>query len=390
MLGHAEPGNRPREQLTARLDIVGPFLGPSGYDRHTREFVRGLARQGVEIGLTNLDGWSTPMPPELRDPWFESLPPSVGAETVVHFTMPTHVAPRPGARNVNYTMFEASGIPPLWAAAADFCDLVVVPTRAARDAWTASGVPAERVRVSPLAVDAEFFSAPSEPLALQLPDGRPLSSLATRFLHVGEVRPRKNQVELVRAWLEATSRDDDAVLVLKCPAVKRMALQLRADLEALQRDVGRGLDEAAPLLVLPALLSDEQMRALYAAATHYVSVSRGEGWDLVMMEAAVAGLRLIAPAHTAYLDYLEHGDAEFIPSALVPARFDGFIGPEDSVFFEGLSWWEPDREATAEILRGAIDGTRARQPPPSARIASTYTWDAAARSLLEALDSQRE
>ena len=369
-----------------RLDVVGPFLGSSGYDRHTREFVRALATLGVDVGLTSLDAWSTPMPAEMRDPWFETLPRTTGAGMVLHFAMPSHVWLRPGVRNVNYTMFEADGIPAAWAAAAGDCDLVVVPTQTGRDAWTSTGVDAAHVRVSPLGVDGAFFSRPSQPLPLTLDDGRPVAGFTTRFLHVGELRPRKNQIGLLRAWLTATVAGDDAVLILKCPPVLPAIAQLAADVQALERELGRGLADAAPACLLPMLLTDEQMLALYATATHYVSLSHGEGWDQVMMEAAVAGLHLVAPKHTSYLEYLHDGDAEFIPSTLGPATFGGHICPEDRALFDGLSWWHPDGAATAEILRGAIDGRRARHVPPSARIASTFTWQAAAKHLAEVLD----
>ncbi|MEN3282038.1 MAG: hypothetical protein V7607_3178 [Solirubrobacteraceae bacterium] len=368
-----------------RLDVVGPYRGPSGYDRHTRELVRGLAGLGVQLGLLNLDGWSTPMPTEWRDPWFAWLPPTVGADTVLHFTMPSQVRARPGVRNVNYTMFEAERIPAAWVEAAADCELVLVPTRAALDAWTTSGVPADRLRVSPLGVDGPFFSEPSCPLPFVLRDGRPVSGFGTRFLHVGELRPRKNQIGLLRAWIHATVPDDDAVLILKCPDVRYMVVQLAADVKALQQELGRSLADAAPVCLAPTLLSDEQMRGLYAAATHYVSMSHGEGWDQVMMEAAVCGLHLIAPAHTAYLEYLDDGDAEFIPSELGPATFEGRVGREDKMFFDGLSWWHPDERVAVEVIRGAIDGSRARHAPPSARISSTYTWPAAAQRLVEAL-----
>lgn len=369
-----------------RLAVIGPFRGPSGYDRHTREFVRQFVALGVDVHLTNLDGWSTPVPAEMSEQLFDELSEPNGAGTVLQFVMPTHLSPRPGARNVNYTMFEADRIPAAWVGCAQLCDLVVVPTEAARDAWTASGVDPERVRVSPLGVDGSFFSQTCEPLAIDVGGGRAVADFGTRFLHVGELRPRKNQLGLLRAWIHATAPDDDAVLVLKCPAVPHMVEQLIADVVAMQEQLGRTLAEAAPIVLMSALLTDRQMRSLYAAATHYISMSCGEGWDQVMMEAAVAGLHLIAPRHTAYVGYLREGDAEFIPAPLAPARFSGRTGAEDLVFFDGLSWWPPDEEAAAEIIRGAIDGRRARQPPPSARIASTYTWEAAARRLLAVLE----
>jgi hypothetical protein len=47
------------------------------------------------------------------------------------------------------------------------------------------------------------------------------------------------------------------------------------------------------------------MPGLYAAATHYWSMTHGEGRDQPMTEAAASGLRLIAPDHTAYRTYLD-------------------------------------------------------------------------------------
>jgi glycosyltransferase involved in cell wall biosynthesis len=368
-----------------RLAVEGPYRGASGYDRVTREFVRQFVALGVDVHLRDLDAWSSPMPDEMREPWLDDLTTNNGAETVLHFVMPSRLRPRPGARNVNYTMFEADRIPADWAARARLCELVAVATRASRDAWIASGVDSARVRVSPLGVDGEFFSQRCEPRAIGLGDGRAVADFGTRFLHVGELRPRKNQLGLVRAWLRATVRDDDAVLIIKCPAVQHMVDQFLGDIAATQRDLGLALEDAAPILLMPALLSERQLLGLYAAATHYVSMSCGEGWDQVTMEAAVAGLHLVVPRHTAYLEYLHEGDAEFIPTALVPAEFLGRTGAEDRVFFEGSCWWRPDEEAAADIIRGAIDGRRAGQPPPSGRLASTYTWDAAARQLLELL-----
>src|SRR3954454_3466316 len=148
MLGDAEPRDRARERVIERLAVVGPFRGASGYDRVTREFVRQFVALGVDVHLRNLDGWSSPMPDEMREPWLDDLATPNGADIVLHFAMPSRLRPEPGARNVNHTMFEADRIPADWAGRARLCELVVVPTGASRDAWIASGVDSARVRVS--------------------------------------------------------------------------------------------------------------------------------------------------------------------------------------------------------------------------------------------------
>lgn len=372
------------------LEVVGSFKGASGYDRHTREFVRHLVRQGVRVRLTHLPGWSVDLPDALRETWFDALDAPVGADTLLHFTMPGHARPRAGLRNVNYTMFEADRIPLQWAECARAHELVILPTASSYEAWVRGGVPRERLRICPLGVDGEFFSADAEPLPLRTPAGRPLDSYRTRFLNVAELRPRKNHLGLLRSWIRATSPADDALLLLKVSVFQQGVFEeFQADVASMQRRLGRTLADAAPVVLVAQTLTDGQVRSLYAAATHYLSMSRGEGWDQAMMEAAAAGLRLVAPRHTAYLSYLRDEDAFLIPAALRPAEFEGRMGIGDRVFFDGLGWWEPDEDAAVEIIRRIVRGEAAPKDSPQSRIVGEYTWEKAAARLIEILWEER-
>jgi FkbM family methyltransferase len=368
-----------------RLKVVGPYKGGSGYDRHTRAFVREFVRGGMRIELHDLPGWSIPLP-EHAHSVFDRFAAPVGAETVLHFAMPHHAKPEPGRRNVNYTMFEADRIPPQWVDLARAHDLIALPTEAAVRAWAESGVPASKLRVCPLGVDTEYFSEPTAPTDLASPDGRPVASFRSRFLHVAELRRRKNHIGLLRAWMNATRRDDDAVLILKVSAVQEHILsQFQEDVVDMQRRSGRSAAEAAPVVVLAEHLPDDLMRSLYASATHYVSLSHGEGWDLPMMEAAVSGLSLIAPAHSAYLTYLREEEAYLIPAPLGPARFDGKLTPEDAVLFYGTQWWHPDEDAAADVIRRIVRGIAPPKRSARERIAAEYSWEKAAATLLTAI-----
>ncbi len=296
--------------------------------------------------------------------------------------------PMPGppweVRNVNYTMFEADRIPAAWARCAFAHDLIVLPVEPAYRAWAASGVPEDRLRICPLGVNPQHFWDPVEPPPLTMPDGRPLKSIRSRFLNVAEMRPRKNHLGLLRTWMKSTHRDDDACLILKTSAFQPGAFaKFQADVHEMQRRAGRALSDAAPVLILSNQVTGEQMRSLYASATHYVSMSHGESWDLPMMEAAVSGLSLIAPRHTAYLTYLRENEADFIPAPLVPAAFEGKTGAEDWIFFEGCQWWKPDEDAAVEIIRRIIGGSAEPKQSPRVRIAAEYTWEKAASRLLE-------
>src|SRR5688572_8749313 len=122
--------------------IRGPFKGPSGYDNHVRQFVRSLSLRGVSVDLQDIPNWGpAQLPHHLRDPWYESLKGVAPPGSVVHFCFPTQVVPHRGLPNLNFTMFEGTRIPALWAAAHTDADIIVVPTEHSRRAWVKSGVP---------------------------------------------------------------------------------------------------------------------------------------------------------------------------------------------------------------------------------------------------------
>ena len=369
----------------AALKIRGPFKGPSGYEHHVRAFAREFRRLGVAVELIDLPEWGpVKLPPHLRDPWFESLDEPTGAKVVLHFCMPHQVVAERGKVNVNHTMFEASPAPATWIARNLTHDLVVVPTESSRRAWMDPGFPAAKIRVCPLGVDPVLFGGQIAPLPL-LDDGAAVTQYRVRFLNVSELGPRKNLAGLLRAWLRATTRDDNAILIVKLGCYTPGWRELfHRQLAAVQARIGKRLDDAAPVHFVEDLFADAEMPRLYAAATHYLSLSFGEGWDQAMVEAAAAGLSLIAPEHSAYPAYLDATCARLIPSRAVEATFPPGSGFER--LFAGATWWEPDEEVAIAAIRAAIDSCDADLASPRERILRELTWEQATRRLLAILD----
>jgi glycosyltransferase involved in cell wall biosynthesis len=376
--------------MPAALTVRGSYRGYSGYDATVRSFVRHLVAAGVRVGLVDFPEWGPGrLPDDRRDPWFDALAaaPVDGSAAVLHFCMPTQVLVAPGRPNVNFTMFEATRVHPAWVARNLRHDLVIVPTESSRRAWLASGFPGGWLRVCPLGVDAERFRPGVPPLDLTDRRGRRVADYAVRVLNVSEVGTRKNLLGLLRVWLRATRADDDAILIVKLHAAAGSLLKFLRDLCFVQRAIGRGREEAASILLLDDVLSDAEMPRLYAAATHYWSMSFGEGWDQPMTEAGAAGLRLIAPDHSAYRAYLDPTVAALIPCRRTPAR-----NPDDpalEALFGGAEWWRPDEDAAGEILARAIAAGGAPGPSgPGARerLATEFTWERATARLIRILD----
>ena len=368
------------------LTLRGPFRGPTGYDHHVRETAKALHELGVAVELVPVSGWSDNVLSTVDGAWLETLVRPVDSRTAVHIMIPDHANPIAGKLNANFTMFEADRIPAYWMRKNQEHDLVIVPTESSRKMWIAGGYPKGKIRLCPLAVDAAVYSGEAPPLALRFEDGERVDSRRIRFLNISEFGSRKNLIGLMRAWLRATTPRDDAALIMKVGCYFPASLQVFTEvhIRAAEQQAQKKLAEAAPICFIYGKLAEANMPRLFTSATHYISLSLGEGWDLPMMEAATSGLRLIAPRHSAYIEYLDSSIASLIPSRAVPADYRG--DPATAEMFRGAKWWMPDEARAIEYIRDAIDGRDTHKPPARERIAAKYTWTNSAKRLLEIVD----
>lgn len=372
--------------MAKAVRIRGPFLGPSGYDNHVRQFSRALSAKGVAVELEGMPEWGPVLLPyEQRDPWYETLTRPVDAGSVLHFCFPAQVRADRARANINYTMFEATRIPAGWVAAHEASDLIVLPTEHSRQAWINSGVPESKLRLCPLGVRTDLFRPGVPPLNLNDASGRPLSSYAVRFLNVSELGARKNFPGLLMAWLQATTPKDDAILICKVGAYNPGSIaNLKWEIELAEERTGKRLDQAAPVHFIYDIFPDADMPRVYAMGTHYISLSFGEGWDLSMIQSASAGLRLIAPRHSAYEAYLDDDIASLVSSREMPALTQS--GSWISELFEGASWWVPYEDDAVARIRAAIEGRDTPVASARQRMVECFTWEKAAERLIEILD----
>ncbi|CAO3450620.1 hypothetical protein [Azospirillum argentinense] len=368
----SEPG--PRKGLAVR----GALASATGYGYFCQRFIRTLRQRAVPlqaIGITGPESWQE-----------EDLDPPVSAKALVNFLIPLAVERVPGLATVTFSMFEGTRIPPAWRRQCEHSDLVIVPTESSRMAWAAQGYPEDRLRVCPLGVDPEDSDGGAPAPTMVDSRGRLVSSYRHRFVNVSDFIPRKNIDGLLRVWLRSTARTDDAVLILKLGKGTNPAFgaELGALVRQTEEAVGKRMADAAPVVLINQLLSDADMTGLLRAATHYWSMSHGEGWDLPLSKAGALGLSLIAPRHSSYLDYLDDRVARLIPAAVRPARLP--YSAQHYAPFHGLDWWDPDEDAAADILTAIIRGDDIGPPSPRDHLVQGFTWTRAAERLLAILD----
>jgi glycosyltransferase involved in cell wall biosynthesis len=355
------------------LVVLGPFRDTSGFSYMVRRFVGEFIDLGQRVLLAG-QPWGPRLDEGQRDPRLDRLGLPLRARAAVHFNLPDFVMPVPGLLTINVAMTELSRVPASWVERARWHDLVVVPTEASRLAWIDSGLDPGRIALCPLGCDP----LPAE-RAAAVPDLRTLSGRAVgdyrcRFLNISSFTVRKNLGGLLRVWGAATRRDDDAVLVLKLGKGEDDDEVRDAFALLLERN---GLDRRtmAEVVLVTGKLSDTDMTGLFGLASHYVSLSRGEGWDLPMARAGALGLGLVAPDHTAFRTYLDAGVAHLVPAR--PVLVQGVAGAAG-----GAGWWEPDEAAAAGIVRAIVHGTAAPRRSPAPHLLERFSWRRAAGRLL--------
>jgi glycosyltransferase involved in cell wall biosynthesis len=204
-------------------------------------------------------------------------------------------------------------------------DAIVVPTRFAASTFTDRGVPAGKLIINPLGVDAVRFDSPSN-----VNDGKP------RVLFVGQVGVRKGVAYLLEAFAPMSRR---AELHLVGP--------IESDFEkVLARAPMEGVTVHGPL-------SEGALMRAYRTADIFCLPSIEEGFGMVLGEAMASGLAIVATEITGARELVVGGrEGLLVPPADVPALRAALTAIID------------DPEARARMKEAA-----------RARVGVGYSWD---------------
>jgi glycosyltransferase involved in cell wall biosynthesis len=224
-----------------------------------------------------------------------------------------------------------------WEATMRRASLVVAPSAATAADCARHGLPSDRVVVVPWGVDAR----PAGPDAVDA--ARRRWSLPERFvLWVGTAEPRKNLPGLVAAMGRV-----DAPLVVVGPDGWRV-------------DRAEVLAPLGSRAVVLGPLADDELRAVYGAATVFAFPSHAEGFGLPVLEAMAQGTPVVTSRGTGTADAA--GDAAVL------------VDPADG---EALA---------AALARLLDDGAHRRALAAAGRArAAALTWDATAAGYQRAL-----
>lgn len=350
---------------------------PSGYSMSCRELLRALEDEGVKTVYRYVYGPKTVFPvaePEtgqdyrlnvIRGRAVPRRPPVAvvyGQGDVFHRNQ--------GRYKIGYTMLEVDGFPAEWVRQANRMDEVWVPSEFNRETFLKSGLK-RPVHVIPLGVDSNYF----HPGVKAHPN--PAGELV--FLSIFEWGERKEPWTLLKAFNDEFSAREPVRLL--CKIMNRdPGVQVKEEIRALR------LKESGGRISYLFNLEFEHyhLGSLYRSADCFIAASRGEGWDMPLMEAMACGLPTIGTDWGAHKEFLHEGIG-------YPLRIRGTIPAiAKCPYYEGYSWADPDPEHLRHLMREVYenrDEARRRGQAAAREMATRWTWGNAARRIVERLKS---
>jgi glycosyltransferase involved in cell wall biosynthesis len=249
-----------------------------------------------------------------------------------------------GPRVIGYWAWELPKLPADWKLGFNFVHEVWVPSHFVAEAVRSRYRGPVRVVPHPVACAALGDPSPSDRARFGLPEDAFVCLCACDIASGGAAR--KNPLAAIRAFRRAFGDDPRRILVVKTSHSSHSpsaALHLES--------VVAGMSNVR---LLSGLFDTVDLHALFGSVDALISLHRSEGFGLILAEAMIRGLAVVATGWSGNLEYMNSENSALIPYKLVPA-----VDPS-GVYDIGAEWAEPDVDAATAWLRRLAEDAELR------------------------------
>jgi glycosyltransferase involved in cell wall biosynthesis len=290
---------------TIEVVIKGHFHDHTGYAKANLGLVYALNRAGVRVCIETIKEDAKGMNEFdlARIGRFKRQPKSPKA-IYIHSAIPTFAQRRNGYCILNTTV-ETSSVPDQFVAACSMFDEIWTPSQFCAEAFRKAGV-ATPIAVIPNAVDPRVYNEAAKPINIK----PALKSYV--FVSVLSWTYRKGYDALIKAYLTEFTEDDDVSLLLVSNYTRDAKGQRRFAVDAEIRDYMdryTGQTKPAHIARCGQSVGEMEMPRLYKACNCFVLPSRGEGFGLPYVEAAMCGLPVVATNYSGHTMFLNSDNA---------------------------------------------------------------------------------
>ena len=297
--------------------IRGPLLTQSGYGVHSRQVFKWAKSKGYDITVQLLPWGITPwytsgeeLDGLIGEIMMCSKPATRKPDLSIQIQLPHEWDPNIGTKNIGITAgIEATSCNLDWISACNKMDLVVTPSKFARDTMVNCGLDSSKITVIPESFPQCFFEEDLHDFELNLPTD-------FNFLILGQITgnpdcDRKRTVETIANFLDAFRGDPSVGLIVKTNMGKNCTVDREITERTLKNFIRtQKLSKKDPkVYLLHGYLHEREICALYRSKKikALISGTRGEGFGLPLLEAAACDLPVIATGYSAHTEFLNLG-----------------------------------------------------------------------------------
>lgn len=349
--------------------LRGPFLTQSGYGVHSRQIASWIFNKMDSVGSSNLEVNFEVLPWGVT-PWLtntnshnglvgriiQHVRKSESYDISIQVQLPNEWNPFAAEFNVGVTAgVETDICNPDWIDSINRMDLVIVPSAFSRECFVNTATKfGKELRTEVVVIPESFSDAIAESYSNQ--SELNLDSVKTdfNFLIFGQVtgnspdNDRKNFGYTMKVLYEAFKDTPNVGVVIKTNAGRNTTadkLHIQNLFSQIQSQL-KFKDSVGPKVhILHGEMSDKEVAKLYkhSKIKALLSLTRGEGFGLPILEAAASDLPVIATNWSAHTEFLNQGKWVKVDKELIPvhqSRLDGKI-------FMETSRWAQVKEADA-------------------------------------------
>ena len=366
------------------IRYTGPILDNSGYAKACRGNILALHKAGVPLTLNPMS--------------FEPVRPDLGADSeVIHNLINNkieynvnfiHSTPEfwnthrvNSMLNVGYTIWETTKLHPDWPKYINATvDKVLVGCSWNADVFKSSGVEIP-IGVVPHGINIADFNNVTDYVISGIDKD------TFTFYSIFQWTERKHPLALIKAYWYAFTGNDKVALVLKTYRSNYSEEEKNAIRTTIQRlKTIMPMDHYPKIVLIPNMLSENEINSLHSIGDCYVSLDRGEGFGLSGFTAGAVGNPIIVTGFGGAKEYAKEDNSYLVGYNLTPV-----YGMPWSPWYKGDQCW-----AEPNIIDGAnkmkyvyehFDEAKEKGKKLKQYITENFSWEVIANKIIKEIET---